>query len=40
MLALATFGMVTLMFIPFALKNGKAAVDFVKDKVSDVKSKF
>lgn len=40
MLALATFVMVTLMFIPFALKNGKAAVDFVKDKVSDVKSKI
>jgi len=40
MLALATFVMVTLMFIPFVVKNGKAGLDFVKGKLSDVKSKI
>ena len=33
MLEFLTFGMVTLMFIPFAMENGKKAVDFVKSKL-------
>ena len=34
MLAFATFVMVTLMFIPFALENGKKLLDMAKAKVS------
>jgi hypothetical protein len=30
MLEFATFAMVTLMFIPFALDKGKVALDFAK----------
>lgn len=33
MLEFATFVMVGLMFVPFALDNGKKAVDFVKSKL-------
>jgi hypothetical protein len=33
MLEFLTFGMVTLMFIPFALENGKKVVELVKSKL-------
>lgn len=32
MIAFATFTMVTLMFIPFAMDKSKIVVDFVKSK--------
>lgn len=32
MLEFLTFAMVTLMFVPFALQNGKKVVDAVKSK--------
>jgi hypothetical protein len=34
MLEFLTFGMVTLMFVPFAYEKGKVVVDWVKSKVS------